>query len=76
MNVKGYNLDIKVNTTAQINLLKHFSLEGILPMFPFNTDGIDPYGKNMHFYNITCQNWDDVIVPKPARGRDFYSNCT
>ena len=37
-----YNIDIKVNTTAQINLIKRFSLEGSVVMFPFNTDGIDP----------------------------------
>jgi hypothetical protein len=45
-------------------------------MFPFNTDGIDPYGSDMHFYNITCQNWDDVIVAKPARNNGVYSTCT
>lgn len=60
-----YNIDIKVNTTAQINLVKKFSLEGAFIMFPFNTDGIDPSGARMHIYNITCQNYDDVVVPKP-----------
>jgi hypothetical protein len=46
-------------------------------MFPLNTDGIDPSGKNFHIYNITCQNYDDVVVPKPSHRRDDgYSNCT
>lgn len=71
-----YNLDIKVNTTAQINLLKHFSLEGVIPMFPFNTDGIDPHGSNMHIYNLNVQNWDDVVVPKPGSRSDRYDFCT
>lgn len=60
-----YNIDIKVNTTAQINLIKKFSIEGVVPMFPLNTDGIDPAGARFHIYNITCQNYDDVVVPKP-----------
>lgn len=71
-----YNLDIKVNTTAQLNLLKHFSLEGVIPMFPFNTDGIDPHGTDMHIFNLTVQNWDDVVVPKPGSKGDVYGNCT
>jgi hypothetical protein len=48
-----HGLDIRVNVTAQINLLKYFSLEGVVPMYAFNTDGIDPSGSNMHFYNLT-----------------------
>jgi polygalacturonase len=50
-------------------------------MFPFNTDGIDPSGARYHIYNITCQNYDDVVVPKPEAAadctRDFLvENCT
>ena len=48
-----YNVYIKVNVTAQINLLKYFSLEGIVPMYAFNTDGIDPSGSNLHIFNLT-----------------------
>ena len=61
-----YNLNIKVNTTAQVNLLKKFSLQGAIPLFPLNTDGIDPHGARMHIYNLTVQNYDDVVVPKPG----------
>ena len=72
-----YNLDIKVNTTAQLDIFKRFYLIGTVPMFPLNTDGIDPNGRNFHIYNITCQNYDDVVVPKPAhRYNDGYVNCT
>lgn len=73
---KIYNLDIKVNTTAQLNLLRHFSIEGVIPMFPFNTDGIDPHGSNMHIFNLTVQNWDDVVVPKPGSRSDKLNTCT
>jgi polygalacturonase len=45
-------------------------------MFPFNTDGIDPHGSNMHIYNLTVQNWDDVVVPKPGSKDDIYDDCT
>jgi polygalacturonase len=65
-----YNINIKVNTTAQINLVKRFSLEGSLIMFPFNTDGFDPSGARFHFYNLTVQNYDDVVVPKPEGAKD------
>lgn len=63
-------MHILVNTTAQINLLKKFSLEGIIPLFPLNTDGIDPQGARMKFYNLTVQNYDDVVVPKPSSRND------
>lgn len=66
INITIYNLDIKVNTTAQLDIFKRNFLTGILPVFPLNTDGIDPAGRNMHIYNITCQNYDDVVVPKPT----------
>lgn len=45
-------------------------------MFPFNTDGIDPHGSNMHIFNLTVQNWDDVVVPKPGSKGDLYDDCT
>ena len=38
-----YNLDIKVNSTAQFNLAKKFSVEGIVDLFPLNTDGSEGY---------------------------------
>ena len=70
-----YNMDIKVNTTAQFNLAKRFSIEGIIPTFPLNTDGIDPSGKYFHIWNISVQNYDDVVVPKPSHMGAKY-DCT
>lgn len=39
-------------------------------MIPYNTDGIDPSGARMHIYNLTVQNYDDVVVPKPSADED------
>ena len=72
-----FNLDIKVNTTAQLDIIKRNYLNGIIPMFPLNTDGIDPSGRNFHIFNITCQNYDDVVVPKPSHmNPNNLANCT
>jgi hypothetical protein len=67
-----------VNTTAQLDIYKKYLIEGIVPLFPLNTDGIDPMGKNFHIYNISVQNYDDVVVPKPAHYVNAYTltNCT
>ena len=72
-----FNLDIKVNTTAQLDIFKRNYLTGVIPLFPLNTDGIDPNGRNIHIYNITCQNYDDVVVPKPSHtAPGQLNNCT
>lgn len=71
-----YNINIRVNTTAQIDLFKRLSLVGVVPLFPLNTDGIDPSGARMHIYNITVQNYDDVVVPKPSHQGSYGGNCT
>ena len=34
------------------------------PMFPFNTDGIDVAGVNIHVYNVSVTNYDDAVVIK------------
>ena len=67
------NLAIKVNTTAQLRLVKYFQYKGWPFMFPFNTDGIDPAGARFHIYNLSVQNFDDVVVPKPL---DDNFDCT
>ena len=64
------NIYIWVDVTAQRDLLKHSKVVGgngewNLPMFPLNTDGIDPSGRNIFIQNITCQNFDDVVAVKP-----------
>ncbi|KAJ1447448.1 pectin lyase fold/virulence factor [Pelagophyceae sp. CCMP2097] len=37
-----------------------------LPMFPFNTDGIDLAGSDVLIEDCVISNWDDVIAVKPS----------
>lgn len=72
------NIDIYVNVTDQQELLRTHSLlteEGI-PIFPLNTDGIDPAGKNVFIENVRIENFDDAVAVKPLNGGNFYSNCS
>ena len=36
-----------------------------MPIFPLNTDGIDPAGRNIYIHNISVTNFDDVVAIKP-----------
>lgn len=45
-------------------------------MFPFNTDGIDPSGTNIHIYNCSISNYDDIIAVKPGGIDDPNEGCT
>ena len=67
---------IWVNVTAQQELQEKRnskqSLSGTssspwkIPMFPLNTDGIDPSDRKILIQNITCENYDDVVAVKPG----------
>ena len=75
---------IWVNVTAQQELQekrnRKQSMSGTssshwkIPMFPLNTDGIDPSGRNILIQNITCENYDDVVAVKP--GKLLTDGCT
>ena len=72
---------IWVNVTAQQDLLKRRrekyypgSSPWNIPMFPLNTDGIDPSGRNILIQNITVENYDDVVAVKP--GKMLTDGCT
>ena len=71
-----FGLDIYVNTTEQRSLITEHGrwTEGI-PLFPLNTDGIDPAGVNIHIYNISVENFDDVVAVKPMNGNGRFSSC-
>jgi len=47
-----------------------------LPIFPLNTDGIDPSGVNVLIDNVTITNFDDAVAVKPMNGRGKYSSCS
>ena len=72
---------IWVNVSAQKDLLEQRRAKRAsdsspwkIPMFPFNTDGIDPSGRNILIQNITVENYDDVVAVKP--GRLLTDGCT
>lgn len=37
-----------------------------LPMFPLNTDGIDPHGTNILIERVNITNFDDAVAIKPC----------
>merc|ERR1711965_346268 len=47
-----------------------YSSSAVVPMLPFNTDGIDPGAGTAHFWahHVTVENFDDVIAVKPCNG--------
>eukprot|EP01102_Stenamoeba_stenopodia_P022513 TRINITY_DN9415_c0_g1_i1.p1 TRINITY_DN9415_c0_g1~~TRINITY_DN9415_c0_g1_i1.p1 ORF type:complete len:524 (-),score=106.39 TRINITY_DN9415_c0_g1_i1:119-1690(-) len=47
-----------------------------IPIFPLNTDGIDPSGVNVLIENVTVTNFDDAVAVKPMNGGGKYSNCS
>ena len=72
---------IWVDVTAQQDLLEQMKAKHSpgsspwkIPMFPFNTDGIDPSGRNILIQNITVENYDDVVAVKP--GKLLTDGCT
>ena len=73
-NFVARNIFIWVDVTAQKQLLNssHTSSWKV-PMFPFNTDGIDPSGQNILIQNITVENYDDAVAVKPGNLED---GCT
>ena len=36
-------------------------------MFPFNTDGIDVIGQDIHLHHLNISNYDDSVAVKPSR---------
>ena len=71
-NVSGW-----ANTTLQYQLLidhNQWDLELNVPMFPFNTDGIDVAGRNIIVRNCTVHNYDDSVCLKPSHLKTW--GCT
>jgi polygalacturonase len=50
-------------------------LRGV-PLFPLNTDGIDPSGLNIYIKNFTYTGYDDAVAVKPANIFHSMANCT
>eukprot|EP01138_Halocafeteria_seosinensis_P012382 gb/GECG01012652.1/.p1 GENE.gb/GECG01012652.1/~~gb/GECG01012652.1/.p1 ORF type:complete len:498 (+),score=39.37 gb/GECG01012652.1/:1-1494(+) len=49
---------------------------GGLPIFPLNTDGIDPRGVDVLIENVRIENFDDAVAVKPLTSEDPTFNCT
>ena len=67
------NITIWVDIEAQSSLAK--SSPWKVPMFPFNTDGIDPSGQNILIQDVTIENYDDAVAVKPGH-LDDEEGCT
>ncbi len=46
-----------------------------IPIFPLNTDGIDPAGINILIENVTIENFDDAVAVKPCTQAWKYCTC-
>ena len=44
-------------------------------MFPYNTDGVDFHGRNVHLHDLKVSNFDDVVAVK-ASDSVYSVNCT
>ena len=67
------NITIWVDIEAQKSLSESSSWK--VPMFSFNTDGIDPSGQNILIQNVTIENYDDAVAVKPGHLSDE-EGCT
>jgi polygalacturonase len=47
-----------------------------IPIFPLNTDGIDPSAENVTIRNVNITNYDDAIVVKPCNKSGKYCKCS
>jgi Glycosyl hydrolases family 28 len=51
-------------------------LSTVAPIFPLNTDGIDPSGVNITIRNFYYLGYDDAVAVKPQNRNSKYSDCT
>ena len=47
-----------------------------LPMFPFNTDGIDIHATNVLIERLNITNYDDAVAVKPCTKNYKLCTCT
>jgi len=61
-NIYGYNI-----TNITVNDIEIYVKWDITKTFPYNTDGIDVSGSNIHIFNNKITNFDDAIAIKPLK---------
>ena len=71
-NVYMHHFEIDVDVVSQKNIFKQYNV----PMFPLNTDGVDPYAVNVKINNFKIRNYDDAIAVKPCNGGYKYCTCS
>ena len=47
-----------------------------LPVFPLNTDGVDPHGRDILIERLNITNFDDAVAVKPSNRNYSLVNCT
>ena len=74
-NIYGANVDgfivRKMKIWVDLDLQRQISGQpssSMMPMFPFNTDGVDFKGRNVHLHDLIVSNYDDVVAVKPTVG--------
>ena len=72
-NLYMHDMEIRVDIKGQLEINKlllgdkgYASGGKTLPMFPLNTDGIDPHGSNILIERVNITNFDDAIAIKPC----------
>lgn len=78
VNAHVTDFKIKVDITSQKSLFhKHDLLDDLgIPLFPLNTDGVDPAGKNITISNCFIENYDDAVAVKPLQQSDKLAKCS
>ena len=89
-NMHLHDFEIWVDHKGQLELGKLFygekllsangfidKINGVtLPMYAFNTDGIDPHGRNILIERLNITNQDDAIAIKPSHQDYVIAKCT
>jgi polygalacturonase len=78
LNLEVFDLTILTDLKKQEEMLRDhgkWHLDLNIPMFPFNTDGIDPAGKNIYIHDVYIENWDDAVAVKPSNTK-YQRVCT
>jgi hypothetical protein len=78
LNLHVHDMQVRVDVIAQRELLRSFGklAAGDIPVFPLNTDGIDPSGRNVLIERVSIENFDDAVAVKPMNGGGRFSSCS
>jgi len=80
-----HDFEIHVDTKGQLELGKLLFGESngfttlnnhTLPIFPLNTDGVDPHGTNILIERLNITNFDDAVAIKPCHKNFKIAHCS